>query len=168
MKQILHSYSTGKTELIDVPCPRIKPGHVLIGTHVSLISAGTERMLMDFGGAGLLKKALRQPEKVRLVIDKIRTDGLLPAWEAVRSKLDKPVAMGYCNVGTVMEVGEGVTEFQIGDRVVSNGPHAEFVCVGKNLCAKIPADVSDEAAAFTVIGAIALEGIRLAEPTLGE
>ncbi|MEX2287029.1 MAG: bi-domain-containing oxidoreductase, partial [Planctomycetaceae bacterium] len=168
MKQILHSYANGKTELIDVPCPCVKPGRVLVGTHVSLISAGTERMLTEFGSAGLLKKALRQPDKVRMVLDKIRTDGLLPTWEAVKSQLDKPVAMGYCNVGTVVEVGAGVTEFQVGDRVVSNGPHAEFVCVGKNLCAKVPDDVSDESAVFTVIGSIALEAIRLAEPTLGE
>lgn len=168
MKQILQNLSTGATELTEVPCPRVKEGHLLIRSLTSLVSAGTERMLVEFGKANLIDKARQQPDKVRMVLDKIKTDGLMPTIEAVRSKLDQPLPMGYCNVGVVMEVGAGVAGFSVGDRVASNGKHAEVVCVPKNLCAKIPDSVSDEAAAFTVIGAIALQGIRLAQPTLGE
>jgi predicted dehydrogenase/threonine dehydrogenase-like Zn-dependent dehydrogenase len=125
-------------------------------------------MLVEFGKANLLDKARQQPDKVRMVLDKIKTDGLVPTLEAVQSKLDQPLPMGYSNAGVVLEVGAGVEGFRVGDRIVSNGPHAEVVCVPKNLCAKIPDPVSDEAAAFTVLGAIALQGIRLAQPTLGE
>ncbi|MCP9448394.1 MAG: bi-domain-containing oxidoreductase, partial [Nitrospira sp.] len=116
----------------------------------------------------LLDKARRQPDKVRMVLDKIKTDGLLPTLDAVRHKLDQPLAMGYCNVGVVMEVGAGVTGFAVGDRVASNGKHAQVVAVPKHLCAKVPDGVSDEAAAFTVLAAIALQGVRLVQPTLGE
>ncbi len=168
MRQILQSLKTGVTELTEVPCPRLKPGHLLIRTRASLLSAGTERMLLEFGQANWLDKARQQPDKVRLVLDKIRTDGLLPTIEAVRNKLDQPLPMGYCNAGVVLEVGAGVSGFSVGDRVVSNGPHAEVVLVPKNLCARIPEGVPDEAAAFTVIAAIGLQGIRLAGPTLGE
>ncbi|MBD2127290.1 bi-domain-containing oxidoreductase [Microcoleus sp. ZQ-A2] len=168
MKQILQSLSTGSTEVVEVPCPKVKAGHLLIGTRTSLVSAGTERMLVEFGKANLLDKVRQQPEKVRMVLDKIKTDGLIPTLEAVQSKLDQPLAMGYSNAGVVLEVGAGVEGFRIGDRIVSNGYHAEVVCVPKNLCAKIPDTVSDEAAAFTVLGAIALQGIRLAQPSLGE
>ena len=125
-------------------------------------------MLVDFGKANLIDKARQQPDKVRMVLDKVKTDGLLPTLDAVRNKLDQALPMGYCNVGTVLELGAGVTGFAVGDRVASNGKHAEVVCVPKNLCAKIPDSVTDEAAAFTVIGAIALQGIRLVQPTLGE
>jgi predicted dehydrogenase/threonine dehydrogenase-like Zn-dependent dehydrogenase len=125
-------------------------------------------MLVDFGHASLIGKARAQPEKVRQVLDKIRSDGLVPTLEAVLSKLDEPLPLGYCNVGVVMDVGDDVVGFATGDRVISNGRHAEVVCVPKNLCCKIPAAVSDEEAAFTIIGAIGLEGIRLAQPTLGE
>ena len=168
MRQILQNLSSGETELAEVPCPRVKAGHLLIRSTASLVSAGTERMLVEFGKANLIDKARQQPDKVRMVLDKIKTDGLMPTIEAVRSKLDQPLPMGYCNVGVVMQVGAGVTEFSVGDRVASNGKHAEVVCVPTNLCAKIPDTVSDEAAAFTVIGAIALQGIRLTQPTLGE
>ena len=168
MKQILQNLKTGETELAEVPCPRAARGQLLIYTSRSLISAGTERMLVDFGKASLIDKARQQPDKVRMVLDKIRTDGLMPTLDAVRNKLDQPMTMGYCNVGVVSEVGSGVTGFCVGDRVASNGKHAELVSVPMNLCARIPDAVSDEEAAFTVISAIALQGIRLAEPTLGE
>ncbi len=143
-------------------------GHLLIRTSRTLVSAGTERMLVDFGRAGLIDKARQQPDKVRMVLDKIRTDGLAPTLEAVRDKLDQPMPMGYCNVGEVVELGDGVIGFAVGDRVASNGKHAEMVAVPMNLCARIPDRVNDEAAAFTVLGAIALQGIRLVQPTLGE
>lgn len=168
MKQILQSMKTGKTEVADVPAPRTGPGACLMQTSVTLISAGTERMLVEFGRANLLDKARQQPERVRMVLDKIRTDGLGPTVDAVRNKLDQPLALGYCNVGVVRQVGAGVTEFHPGDRVASNGKHAEMVSVPRNLCAKVPDGVSDAAAAFTVLGAIALQGVRLVMPSLGE
>lgn len=168
MKQILQSLRTGITEVAEIPVPSIKRGHLLINTSHTLVSAGTERMLVEFGKAGWIKKARQQPDKVRMVLDKIRTDGFHPTIEAVFNKLDQPLPLGYCNVGRVAEVGAGGTTIEVGDRVVSNGKHAEVVSVPFNLCAKIPDSVSDEEAAFTVLGAVALQGIRLAQPTLGE
>ncbi|MCE4538156.1 bi-domain-containing oxidoreductase [Pelomonas sp. P7] len=168
MKQVLQNLKTGATEVADIPCPAVKRGHLLIRTTRSLVSVGTERMLVDFGKAGWIEKARQQPDKVRMVLDKIRTDGLAPTLEAVRNKLDQPLPMGYCNIGEVVEVGAGVTGFEVGDRVASNGKHAEVVAVPANLCAKVPEGVADEEAAFTVISAIALQGIRLVQPTLGE
>ncbi len=132
------------------------------------MSLGTERMLVEFGKSNLIEKARQQPDKVKMVLDKVKTDGLLPTLEAVFTKLGEPLPLGYCNAGQVLEVGEGVTGFKPGDRVASNGPHAEFVCVPKNLVARVPDNVSYAEAAFTVIGAIGLQGIRLAAPTLGE
>jgi predicted dehydrogenase/threonine dehydrogenase-like Zn-dependent dehydrogenase len=125
-------------------------------------------MLVEFGRSNLLQKARQQPDKVKQVLEKIKTDGLLPTMEAVFNKLEEPLPLGYCNVGNVIAVGEGVTEFVLGDRVASNGHHAEFVCVPQNLVVKIPENVSDEEAAFTVIGSIGLQGIRLCQPSLGE
>jgi predicted dehydrogenase/threonine dehydrogenase-like Zn-dependent dehydrogenase len=168
MKQLLQSLKDGRTEVADIPCPASAPGKLLIETHRTLVSTGTERMVVEFGKAGWLSKARQQPDKVRMVVDKVRSDGLLPTLEAVRSKLDQPVTLGYSNVGVVADVGPGVHGFQIGDRVASNGPHAEMVSVSANLCARVPEAVSDDEAAFTVVGAIALQGIRLAAPTLGE
>jgi len=168
MKQILQDLNTGETILEDIPCPRNSSGNLLIKTNISLVSAGTERMLVDFGKANVIDKARQQPDKVRMVLDKIKTDGLVPTVKAVRNKLDQALPLGYCNVGTVMEVGSSVDTFSLGDRVASNGKHAEVVSVPKNLCVKIPDGVTDEEASFTVIGAIALQGIRLAQPTLGE
>ena len=168
MKQVLQGLKDGVTELANVPMPSPGRHQLLIQTSRSLISVGTERMLVEFGKAGWLSKARQQPDKVRMVLEKARTDGLLPTIEAVRNKLDQPLPLGYCNVGTVVERGSAVTGYASGDRVVSNGPHAEFVSVPVNLTAPIPAAVTDDQAAFTVIGAIALQGIRLAKPTLGE
>jgi predicted dehydrogenase/threonine dehydrogenase-like Zn-dependent dehydrogenase len=111
---------------------------------------------------------MQQPDRVKQVLSKVKTEGLKPTLNAVFNKLGQPLPLGYCNVGTVMAVGEGVEDFSIGDRVASNGPHAEFVCIPKNLVAHIPDNVSDEDATFTVIGAIGLQGIRLCDPKLGE
>ena len=140
----------------------------MIRTSRSLISAGTERMLIEFGKGNLIQKARSQPDRVKQVFDKIRTDGLAPTLEAVFRKLDEPLPLGYCNAGVVLEVGPDITGIQTGDRVISNGGHAEFVRAPRNLTAKIPDKVVDEAAAFTVLGAVALQGIRLAKPELGE
>jgi predicted dehydrogenase/threonine dehydrogenase-like Zn-dependent dehydrogenase len=168
MKQILQNLRTGATEIVDVPSPASVPGHVLIRSQFSLISLGTEKMLVDFARAGWFEKARQQPEKVRMVMDKIRTDGVAPTLAAVFNKLEQPIALGYCNVGVVLEVGAGVNAFAPGDRVVSNGKHAEIVRVPANLCTKVPAAVATESAAFTVLGAIGLQGVRLVQPTLGE
>ncbi|MFM2112680.1 MAG: hypothetical protein RLZZ271_1340 [Pseudomonadota bacterium] len=168
MKQILQSLKTGATEVAEVPVPAVKSGQLLIHTSRTLVSAGTERMLVEFGKAGWIDKARQQPDKVRMVLDKIKTDGLMPTIEAVFNKLDQPLPLGYCNVGRVGAVGSGVGGFAAGERVISNGKHAEVVSVPVNLCAKVPDSVSDEEAAFTVLGAIALQGIRLVQPTLGE
>ena len=168
MKQIIQSFKTGETILEEVPAPLVKRGQVLIKTTKSLVSLGTERMLVEFGKSNLISKARQQPDKVKMVLDKIKTDGLLPTLETVFNKLGEPLPLGYCNVGHVIAVGDDVAEFQVGDRVASNGQHAEFVSIPKNLVAKIPDSITDEEAAFTVIGSIGLQGIRLVEPTLGE
>ncbi|WP_416832709.1 MAG: bi-domain-containing oxidoreductase [Erythrobacter sp.] len=168
MKQVLQSLRDGSTSLEDVPIPRAGKGQLLIGSDVTLVSAGTERMLVKFGKSGWISKARQQPDKVKMVLDKARSDGVAATYDAVKSKLDQPLALGYCNVGRVAEIGSGVEGYALGDRVVSNGKHAEFVTVPKNLCAKIPDGVSSEEASFTVLGAIGLQGIRLANPTLGE
>ena len=168
VKQILQSLKTGVTELVEVPAPRVRPGQVLVQTSRTLLSAGTERMLVAFGKANWLDKARQQPDKVRMVLEKLRTDGLAVTFEAVKSKLDQPLALGYCNVGVVVEVGAGVEGLAVGDRVASNGKHAEVVCVPKNLVARVPDAVEDEVAVFTVLAAIGLQGLRLVKPTLGE
>ena len=166
MKQLLQSLRNGATAIADVPAPKAIPEHNLIKTTTTLVSAGTERMLVQFGKNNIYQKARSQPEKVRMVLDKAKADGVVATIDAVRSKLDQPLPLGYCNVGRVME--PCCKEFRKGDRVISNGSHAEIVSVGKNLCSKIPDNVSDESAAFTVLAAIGLQGIRLANPTLGE
>ncbi len=168
MLQILQDLKNGETQIMEVPVPMVKRGQVLIQTHASLISVGTEKMLVDFGKGNLLQKARQQPDKVRMVLEKVKTDGLKPTLDAVLNKLEQPMPLGYCNAGVVLAVGEGVTQFQPGDRVVSNGCHAEVVSAPVNLCAKIPDAVSFEDASFTVIGSIALQGIRLAEVSLGD
>ena len=168
MKQIIQSFKTGETILEEVPAPQVKRGCLLIRTTKSLVSLGTERMLVEFGKSNYLQKAKQQPDKVKQVLDKVKTDGLMTTVHSVFNKLGEPIPLGYCNVGKVIAVGEGVSGFEVGDRVASNGPHAEYVCVPKNLVAHIPENVSDEEAAFTVVGSIGLQGIRLLNPTLGE
>jgi len=168
VKQLLQNIKDGRTELMEVPAPLCRPGYVLIASRASVVSIGTERMIVNFGKAGWIEKARQKPEQVKQVLDKIQADGLLPTVEAVFNKLDEPMPLGYCNAGVVVEVGTGVTDLKLGDRVVSNGPHSEMVCVPRNLCAKIPDGVKDDEAAFTVLGAISLQGIRLVAPTLGE
>ncbi len=168
MKQIIQDLKNGETILEEVPVPMIKSGSVLIKTTKSLVSLGTERMLVEFGKANFIQKARQQPDKVKMVLDKVKTDGLKPTMDAVFNKLNQPLPLGYCNVGVVVGVGRGVTEFKVGDRVASNGNHVEYVNVPKNLVAKIPDNVTDEEAAFTIIGSIGLQGIRLLNPTFGE
>ncbi|WP_313598283.1 bi-domain-containing oxidoreductase [Pseudomonas sp.] len=168
MKQVVQNMASGETSLVNAPAPAVRSGTLKINTTNTLISAGTERMLVGFGRANWLEKARQQPDKVRMVLQKVQTDGLATTVEAVRSKLAQPLPLGYCNVGVVGAVGSDVSGFKPGDRVVSNGPHADIVVVPKNLCALIPDSVTDEAASFTVLASIGLQGIRLAQPTLGE
>lgn len=166
MKQILQNLSNGETQLVEVPCPQAKNGQLLISTIKSLVSVGTERMLIDFGKSGWVAKARSQPDKVKMVLDKVKTDGLVATVDTVRSKLDQPLPLGYCNVGLVQDSGN--TGYKVGTRVVSNGHHAEVVRVPQNLCAAIPDNVDNDTAAFTVLAAIAMQGVRIANPTIGE
>ena len=168
MKQLIQDLKKGETILEELPLPIVKPGNVLIKTTKTLVSLGTEKMLVQFGKDNLIQKAIQQPDKVKMVLNKIKTDGFKQTVDAVFNKLDQPLPLGYCNVGEVIALGKGVTEFKIGDRVASNGNHAEFVLIPKNLVAKIPDNVKDEEAVFTVIGSIGLQGIRLLKPTFGE
>ena len=166
MKQILQNISNGKTSLVEIPSPKVISGHALINTTNSLISSGTERMLIDFGKSNWVEKARSQPDKVKMVLDKLKSDGIIATYETIKSKLDQPMPLGYCNVGTIIDGND--TGFKIGDRVVSNGSHADVVRVPKNLIASIPNEVDDESAAFTVLAAIAMQGVRLINPTIGE
>ena len=168
MKQIFQSLQDGSVSIEESPVPKVRPNHMLIQNEVSLISAGTERVLLDFGKAGWIGKARQQPEKVRMVLDKVRTDGLFETLDAVRSKIDTPQTPGYCAVGVVVDSGCSSDDLKPGTRVVSNGSHAQYVCVPRTLCAAIPDNVSDETASFAVLGAIGLQGMRLAQPSIGE
>ncbi|RYD51130.1 MAG: dehydrogenase [Sphingobacteriales bacterium] len=168
MKGLVQRLRDGQITLLESPAPIVQAGQVLIQTQASVVSAGTETMLLQFGKSNWLQKARQQPAQVRQVFDKVRKDGLLPTWKAVKSKLDTPVPMGYCNAGIVLEVGRGVSGISIGDRVASNGPHAGVVSVGAHLVATLPEAVSFEEGAFAPLAAIALHGVRLAQPTLGE
>ncbi len=166
MKKIFQDLRNGKTILEEIPAPSKTKNKITIQSYKSLISPGTEKMLMNFGKANYFQKALQQPDKVKHVINKIKSDGIVPTFNAVQDKLSKPIPLGYSNVGKVIR--SSVPEFKIGDRVVSNGPHAEVITVSPNLCCKIPDDVNFETATFTVLGSIALQGIRRIEPTIGE
>ena len=166
MKQIIQDLNKGKTSIEDIPAPKIKRGHLIVRTNCSLISRGTEKMLIDFGKANLVQKAIQQPQKVKQVIDKIKSDGIKNTFDVVSAKLTNSIPLGYSNVGIVIE--SDVEDFSIGDRVVSNGPHAEIIRVPKNLAIKIPDSVSDQEASFTIVGSISLQGVRLSEPTFGE
>jgi predicted dehydrogenase/threonine dehydrogenase-like Zn-dependent dehydrogenase len=172
MKQVLQDFGSGRLSVADVPPPVVQRGRVLVRTAASVISAGTERMTVEMGQKSLLGKARERPALVKQVIQKARNEGFQPTIEAVRAKLNSLKALGYSAAGSVIEVGEDVTEFRVGDRVACAGAdyasHAEVLSVPKNLCVRIPEAVSLEAAAFSTLGAIALQGVRLAETTLGE
>ena len=168
MRQILQDLRNGETQLTSVPAPLVMTKGLLIQSVSSLLSIGTEKMLIEFGKASWVNKARRQPEKVLQVIDKIKTDGLVTTLNAVNSKLDQAIPLGYSNVGRVIEVGEGIEGYIEGDLVVSNGPHANIVRVEKHLCAKVPDGLTPDQASFTIVGSIGLQGIRLLKPSLGE
>ncbi|MDQ3744854.1 MAG: Gfo/Idh/MocA family oxidoreductase [Acidobacteriota bacterium] len=172
MKQLLQNLKTGEGVVADVPAPVAQRGRVIVRAAASLVSAGTERAFVELGRKSLLGKARERPELVRKVVEKVKTEGLLNTLQAVREKLDESHALGYSAAGLVVEVGEGVKEFQAGDRVTCAGTgyatHAELLSVPQNLCVRLPEGVDFESAAFSTLGAVALQGVRLAEPTLGE
>ena len=172
MKTILQNYRKGDLTVMEVPPPALAPGGVLVRNAVSLVSAGTERLMVEFARKGLLGKARARPDLVRQVLSKARRDGVISTLETIRTRLDIPVPLGYSSAGTVIAVGEGVDRFQPGDRVACAGAgyasHAEIAFIPANLAAKLPEGVDFESAAFTTLGAIALQGLRLAELELGE
>ena len=167
MRQLIQYLGSGRTELLDVPAPGPRRGRLLVRAQRSLVSLGTERMLVEFGRGGWLSKARQQPEKFRAVLAKIRSEGLLPTLAAVRSKLAQPIPLGYCHVGEVLDAGQA-PGFAVGDRVVSNSPHAEIISTDPAFAARIPDGVSAEHAAFTPLAAVALQGLRLVSPQKGE
>lgn len=173
MKQLLQNLKTGETYLADVPVPEARDGQVLVRVRASAVSAGTERMLVDFAKSGLLGKARRRPDLVKQALRKARRDGILTVWEAAQGRLEQPLPLGYSCAGVVEAVGAGAEGFAVGDRVACAGAgyanHAEFAAVPENLCAKMPKGLeSFEEAAFATLGAIALQGFRLSEAKLGE
>ncbi len=162
----------GKTIVADVPAPGVRPGMALVQTAASLVSAGTERMLVEFAEKNLVEKARSRPDLVRQVLDKARREGIVSTLSAAFNRLDQPMALGYSSAGTIVEVGPGLEGFKPGDRVACAGGnlavHAEYAVVPKNLMALLPPQVDFEPAAFTTLGAIALHGFRLANPQVGE
>jgi predicted dehydrogenase/threonine dehydrogenase-like Zn-dependent dehydrogenase len=172
MKAVVQNYGNGVLEVVDIPAPAVRPGGLLVRTEASVVSAGTEKSMVDLARRSLLGKARERPDLVRQVIAKINRDGLAATVETVRRRLDTPITLGYSSAGTVVEVGPGVEGFSPGDRVACAGAgyaaHAELVFVPRNLVVPVPDGVSAEDAAFTTLGAIALQGLRLAEPQLGE
>jgi predicted dehydrogenase/threonine dehydrogenase-like Zn-dependent dehydrogenase len=168
MKQMLQNLSTGETIYVEAPMPIVKAEEVIIRTSKTLISAGTERMLINFSQANLINKARQQPEKVQQVFSKVMTDGILTTFDAVSSKINEPIPLGYSNVGVIEQVGKNVVGLKIGDRVVSSGAHADIVSIPENFVAKIPDNVNDEDATYTIVSSIAMQGIRLAKPEIGE
>ncbi len=167
MRQIVQHLGSGRTELVDVPAPSPRRGRLLVRATRSLVSLGTERMLVEFGRGGWLSKARQQPEKFRAVLAKIRSEGFFATVSAVRSKLAQPIPLGYCHVGQVLEAGE-VPGFTAGDRVVSNSPHAEVISADPAFAARIPDGVSADHAAFTPLAAVALQGLRLIDARPGD
>ncbi len=172
MKQVVQSYRTGELKVAEAPAPRVGEGSLLVATRVSLISSGTERQLIDLAKASLAGKAMARPDLVRRVVRNIQRDGLQPTIEKVFAKLDTPIPLGYSLAGEVLEVGRRVNDVAVGDRLACAGAglanHAEINAIPKNLTVAIPADVDHEDASFVTLGAIALQGVRLAVPTLGE
>ena len=171
MKQVLQSYKTGELAVVNVPAPAVRPGCVLVRNVASLVSAGTEKHMLEMAKKSLVGKALARPDLVRQVIAKARAEGILEAYRQAMNRLDTPVPLGYSCAGIVIDVGAGVEGFSKGDRVACTGSgyasHAEIVCVPKNLCVRIPEGVDFESAAFVALGGIALEAVRLADVTLG-
>src|SRR5262245_35293567 len=167
MKQVVQDIRSGVTEIRDLPDPIVQPHTVLVANLASLISVGTERYVVELARQSLLAKARQRPDHVKRVMQKVRQEGLFTTVRQVRARLDEPMPLGYSSAGIVLAAGDGVSAFKVGDRVAVVGPHAGIVAIGENLCAKMPDDVTFEQAAYTAVGAIALEGVRLANTALG-
>lgn len=172
MKQLLQNIKEGNAEIVEVPIPAIKPGHILVKNHASVVSSGTERMVVEFAEKNLLMKAKSRPDLVKQVIDKAQREGIIPTIQAALNRLDTPMALGYSSAGEVVSVGDEVEDIKPGDRVACAGGgfacHAEYVLIPKNLIAKIPDTVGYEEAAFSTLGAISLHGFRIGAPQIGE
>lgn len=168
MKQVIQNVRNGDLSVREIPAPAVAPGAVLIANQSSLVSAGTEKMIVDLSKKSLLGKARERPDQVKRVLEKVRNEGLFATIDQVRKKLDTPMTMGYSSAGIVLACGSGVQNIKPGDRVASNGPHAEIVCVPKNLCAAIADNVEFDQASFAVLGSIALQGVRLSNTVLGD
>jgi predicted dehydrogenase/threonine dehydrogenase-like Zn-dependent dehydrogenase len=172
MKQIVQNPGSGKLELVEVPVPAVGPGLVLVRNQFSVVSPGTEKTAIDFARKSLLGKARSRPDLVRQVLRKLSQEGPLPTYRTVMNRLDVPQPLGYSTAGVVERVGEGVAGFAPGDRVACAGAgyanHAEWVAVPENLVARVPDALPLDKAAFATLGAIALQGLRVAAPTLGE
>ena len=172
MKQVLQNMRDGKTTITEVPIPTPQTGQALVQVAASLVSAGTERMLVEFGEKSLVGKARSRPDLVKQVLDKMRREGLVSTLEATFNRLDAPMSLGYSSAGTILALGPGMDGFKVGQRVACSGGgyavHAEYNLVPRNLLTPLPDSVDFEAAAFTTLGAIALHGFRLAEPQVGE
>lgn len=172
MKQLLQNIKTGKSTIEDVPVPTPREGQALVKVETSLVSAGTERMVVEFAEKSLVGKARSRPDLVKQVIDKARREGLVNTAQAAFNRLDQPMALGYSSAGTIVALGKGMSGFKVGQRVACAGggfaTHAEYNVVPRNLLTPLPKNVDFESAAFTTLGAIALHGFRLAEPQIGE
>ncbi|MCP4903315.1 MAG: Gfo/Idh/MocA family oxidoreductase [bacterium] len=172
MKQILQSFKTGDLTVEDVPAPAIRPGFVVVGNTYSLISSGTEGGTVKLGKMNMLQKARARPEQVKKVLKVVRTDGVLAAYSAVSKTIEMPIPLGYCCAGRVIEVGEGVSDLNPGQAVACGGAgfanHAEVVSVPRNLVVEVPEGVSERHAAFTTLGSIAMQSLRVADVRLGE
>src|SRR5512137_3017365 len=172
MKQLLQNINSGETVVVDVPIPQVQAGMALVRTQASLVSAGTERMLVEFAEKNLVGKALSRPDLVRQLADKARREGILSTLEAAFNRLDQPMPLGYSSAGVIEAVGAGLQGFKTGDRVACAGGgyavHAEYALVPHNLLTFLPEQVDFDSAAFTTLGAIALHGFRLSKAQLGE
>jgi predicted dehydrogenase/threonine dehydrogenase-like Zn-dependent dehydrogenase len=172
MKQLLQNIKTGKSTVEDVPIPVAREGQALVKVAASLVSAGTERMVVEFAEKSLVGKARSRPDLVRQVLDKARREGLVNTAQAAFNRLDQPMALGYSSAGTIVALGKNMQGFKVGQRVACAGGgyavHAEYNVVPRNLLTPLPKNVDFESAAFTTLGAIALHGFRLAEPQIGE
>jgi len=172
LKQVQQNYRSGELKVAETPAPAHGAGELLVATRVSLISSGTERQLMQLAKSSLMGKAAARPDLVRRVLVNVKKEGLKPTFDKVFAKLDTPIPLGYSLIGEVIAIGRDVSGFSLGDRVACAGAglanHAEINAVPKNLCVRVPASVDDEDASFVTLGAIALQGVRQAAPTLGE
>src|SRR6266540_784275 len=167
MEQVVQNVRNGATTTRKLPAPICLPGRLIIANAASLISAGTERYVVELARKSVIGKLRDRPDHLQRLLQKVRQEGLTAAMAQAYAKLDEPMPLGYSSAGIVLECGQGVQEFKPGDLVAAAAPHAGIVCVGRNLCARIPEGVSFEQAAYTAVAAVALQGLRLAQLSIG-